>query len=161
MTLSPQRRSELVDALRRGTVPRVGLDSFAVGLDPFAPAIDDELGSVARGGAAFKAIRGDYGAGKTFTTRWIAERAKQAGFAATEVQVSETETPLHRLETVYRRLVERLSTASQPSGALRAIVDGWFYALEEEVLAGGRSPRTTPERSSPAPVSSWTPAWGT
>lgn len=137
MTLSPQRRSELVDALRRGTVPRVGLDSFAVGLDPFAPAIDDELASVARGGAAFKAIRGDYGAGKTFTTRWIAERAKQTGFAATEVQVSETETPLHRLETVYRRLVERLSTASQPSGALPAIVDGWFYALEEEVLAGG------------------------
>ena len=44
-----------------------------------------------------------------------------------EVQISETETPLHRLETVYRRLIERLSTAAVEAGALRSIVDGWFY----------------------------------
>jgi hypothetical protein len=137
VNLSPQRRTELVDALRRGTVPRVGLDAFAVGLERLGPAIDEELASTTRGGAVFKALRGDYGSGKTFTARWVAERAKQAGFAATEVQVSETETPLHRLETVYRRMIERLSSSSQPSGALRAVVDGWFYALEEEVLASG------------------------
>ena len=53
------------------------------------------------------------------------------------MQVSETETPLHRLETVYRRLMERLSTADTPQGAWRNIVDGWFYALEEDVLAEG------------------------
>lgn len=136
-TLSPQRRRELIDALRRGTVPRSGLDVFAVGLARFEAVIDDELGSLAAGGAVFKALRGDYGAGKTFTARWIAERARRMGLATTEVQISERETPLHRLETVYRRLVERLATAAQPSGALRSIVDGWFYALEEEVLAGG------------------------
>ncbi|HEY1064640.1 MAG TPA: BREX system ATP-binding protein BrxD, partial [Pirellulales bacterium] len=69
--------------------------------------------------------------------RWLADRARQAGFATAEVQVSETETPLHRLETVYRRLTERLSTTDVPQGALRNIVDGWFYALEEDVLAEG------------------------
>src|SRR5690606_33725295 len=53
------------------------------------------------------------------------------------VQVSETETPLHRLETVYRRLMERLSTADTPLGAWRNVVDGWFFALEEDVLAEG------------------------
>jgi Fur family transcriptional regulator, ferric uptake regulator len=31
------------------------------------------------------------------------EQALRAGFATAEVQISETETPLHRLETVYRR----------------------------------------------------------
>jgi hypothetical protein len=135
--LSPQRRRELIDALRRGTVPRSGLDVFAVGLARFEAVIDAELGSLAAGGAVFKALRGDYGAGKTFTARWIAERARRMGLATTEVQISERETPLHRLETVYRRLVERLATNAQPAGALRSIVDGWFYALEEEVLAGG------------------------
>ena len=39
--------------------------------------------------------------------------------AAAEIQISETETPLHRLETVYRRLVEQLSTAAYPPSALR------------------------------------------
>ena len=32
-----------------------------------------------------------------------------AGFAVAEVQISEGETPLHRLETVYRRVVENLA----------------------------------------------------
>ncbi len=37
------------------------------------------------------------------------------GFAAAEVQISETQTPLHRLETVYRRITESLRTASLPA----------------------------------------------
>ena len=32
MVISPQRRQEIIDALRRGTVPRTGLDAFAVNL---------------------------------------------------------------------------------------------------------------------------------
>jgi hypothetical protein len=51
------------------------------------------------------------------------------------VQINETETPLHRLETVYRRLVEHLGTADTASGAFRGVIDGWFYALEQDVLA--------------------------
>src|SRR3954447_4114894 len=134
--ISAQRRREIVDALRRGTVPRRSLDVFAVGLERFAPAIDAELGAVAEGGAAFKAVRGEYGSGKTFFGRWLQERAKRMGFATAEVQISEAETPLHRLETVYRRLNERLSTADAPQGALRSIVDAWFYTLEQDVLSG-------------------------
>ncbi|WP_433357458.1 BREX system ATP-binding protein BrxD [Microtetraspora malaysiensis] len=48
-----------------------------------------------------------------------------------------TETPLHKLETVYRRLTERLTTASFQASALRPVVDSWFYALEEDALAAG------------------------
>jgi hypothetical protein len=136
--ISAQRRREIIDALRRGTVPQRGLDVFAVGLGRFEPALDEELRAVAAGGAGFKAIRGEYGSGKTFFARWLQERAKRAGFAAAEVQISETETPLHRLETVYRRAMERLSTADAAQGAFRPVVEGWFYGLEEEVLAEGR-----------------------
>lgn len=148
MSLSPRRREEIIDALRRGTVPRSSLDAFAVGLDAFEGALDDELGKVAAGGSVFKAVRGEYGCGKTFFARWLADRARKLGFASSEVQVSETETPLHRLETVYRRLMERLSTADTPQGAWRNIVDGWFFALEEDILAEG----TVPDDDQPALV---------
>jgi hypothetical protein len=135
--ISPTRREEIVDALRRGTVPRNSLDAFAVGLDRFEPALDEELQKVLSGGSHFKAVRGEYGCGKTFFSRWLADRARKLGFATSEVQISETETPLHRLETVYRRLTERLATADTSEGALRNILDGWFYTLEEDVLAEG------------------------
>ena len=135
--LSPERCREIIDALRRGTVPQRSLDAFAVGLERFEAALDEELGVVQRGGAVFKAVRGEYGSGKTFFARWLQERAKRLGFATSEVQISEGETPLHRLETVYRRLVERLSTSDLAGGALRSVVDGWFFALEQDVLAEG------------------------
>ena len=132
--VSQRRRSEIIDALRRGTVPRTGLDQLAVGLHRFEAAVEEELGKVAAGGAAFKAIRGEYGAGKTFVARWLVERAKRRGMAAAEVQISETETPLHRLETVYRRLAENLATAEYQPSAFRSVLDAWLFTLEEDAL---------------------------
>ena len=136
--IGPQRRATILDALRRGTVPKEGLGAFAVGMERFAGAMDADLAAVASGRGGFKAVRGEYGAGKTFFARWLQERARTAGFATAEVQVSETETPLHRWEAVYRRLTERLTTADTTDGALRPSVDAWFYTLEEDVLAGGQ-----------------------
>ncbi len=135
--LSARKRSEVLDALRRGTVPQDGLDALAVGLDGFSEAMDQEVAKVAGGGSGFKAVRGEYGCGKTFFSRWLQERARSRNLATTEVQISETETPLHRLETVYRRMTERLATASSQSGAFRGVLDSWFYALEEDVLSTG------------------------
>lgn len=130
--LSPRRRRTIVDALRRGTVPEAGLDVLAVGLNRFEAALEDELDTVVGGGAVFKAVRGEYGTGKTFFVRHLAERALARGMAAAEVQVSETETPLHRLETVYRRITETLRTASIPPSAFQAVLDSWLFTLEDD-----------------------------
>ena len=43
MSLSPQRRLEIIDALRRGTVPRISLDASAFGQYRFELALDEEL----------------------------------------------------------------------------------------------------------------------
>src|SRR5205809_982610 len=104
------RKREIVAALRRGTVPRRGIDLFAVGLQRFEKAIDEELAQASLGQGVFKAVRGDYGTGKTFFSRWVQQRAQQAGFATADIQISESETPLHRMETIYRRAVENLRT---------------------------------------------------
>ena len=155
MPVSPQRRVEILDSLRRGTVPRTSLDAFAVGLERFEGSLDEELHRVAAGGSVFKAVRGEYGCGKTFFARWLADRARKLGFATSEVQVSETETPLHRLETVYRRVMERLSTADTAAAALRNIVNGWFFTLEEDVLAEGGLDPADESRLTEEPTSSW------
>ncbi len=135
--ISAARRNDIVGALRRGTVPNAGLDALAVGIDSFAATLDEELTTVSSGRGGFKAVRGEYGTGKTFFGRWLQERARAKGFATSEVQINETETPLHRLETIYRRLVERLGTADSSTGAFRGVIDGWFFALEQDVLADG------------------------
>ncbi|MBZ2195403.1 BREX system ATP-binding protein BrxD [Occultella gossypii] len=137
MNVSPRRRRDIIDAVRRGTVPQRGLDLMAVRLDRFEVTVDEELESVAGGGAQMKAIRGEYGSGKTFFARWLTERAKDRGFATAEIQISETETPLHRLETVYRRIVESLTTAEAAPSALREVVDGWFHILRTDVIESG------------------------
>src|SRR3977135_1269989 len=99
MTISRERREQIIAALRRGTVPDSSLDVLAVGLEPFEEALDAELAAVERGAGAFKAVRGEYGSGKTFFARWLQEGARATGgFATSEVQVSEAETPLHRWE---------------------------------------------------------------
>ncbi len=133
--VSPRRRREVIDALRRGTVPSHGLDLLAVGLDRFGSALSTELDTVAGGGSVFKAVRGEYGAGKTFFTRHLAEEALRRGFATAEVQISETETPLHKLETVYRRVTESLRTASVAPSAFRSVLDSWLFTLESDAMA--------------------------
>ncbi len=146
-SVSAVRRRTVIDALRRGAVPDSGLDLLATGLDRFEDALDAELTAVASSEASvFKAVRGEYGSGKTFFTRWLGERAKRLGYAVSEIQISETETPLHRLETVYRRLTERLATSSFRPSALRPVIDAWFYALEEDALADGAGEEELPEQ---------------
>jgi len=132
--VSSRRRRDVVGALRRGTVPESGLDLLAVGLERFDTALGEELDAVVGGGAVFKAVRGEYGAGKTFFTRYLCERALRRGFAAAEVQISETQTPLHRLETVYRRVTESLRTASIPPSAFRSVLDSWLFTVESDAL---------------------------
>jgi hypothetical protein len=139
MTPDPSQllRTEVIEALRRGTVPRRGLEQIAVGTDRFRTVLTEELQRVAAGGAVFKALRGDYGCGKSFTARWFEAVALEAGFAVAEVQISENDTPLHRLETVYRRAMEGLRTKEWEQGAFRNLLQSWLVALEDEVIARG------------------------
>lgn len=131
---NPIKQREIIDAVRRGTVPRRGLEVFAVGLERFEKAIDQELDQVAAGAGGFKAVRGEYGTGKTFFSRWLEHRARQRGFATALVQISETDTPLHRMETIYRRALESLQTREWSQAAFRQLIDKWFFELEEQAL---------------------------
>ncbi|WP_434047602.1 MULTISPECIES: BREX system ATP-binding protein BrxD [Sorangium] len=143
---SKARRKDILHTLRTGTVPEKGLEYLAVGLDRFEKAIVEELRECTAGRSRFKAVRGDYGAGKTFFSRYFAARALALDMAVTEVQVSEVDTPLYRLETVYRRALEHLRTKERDRGAFRQLIEKWFFDLEEEVLAGEAELSSAPAR---------------
>jgi len=123
----------IVNALRSGLVPNVGLDHFATGLDGLVAAVNEDLDFVGSGKGLSKWIRGEYGTGKTFAARYLCSKARGRKFASSEVQISINDTPLHHLETVYRRLIERLETAADGPNAFQAIVEGWLYQVGDEV----------------------------
>ncbi len=145
-TISPLRRGEIIEALRIGAVPPRGQELFAVGMERFESAIDEELESVAAGRGRFKAVRGEYGTGKTFFSRWLEHRAREQGFATTLVQISETETPLYKMQTIYRRAIESLETREWGDGAFASLIDRWLYSLEDEVISEGRGTPDRPEQ---------------
>jgi hypothetical protein len=124
----------IINALRSGLVPAQGLEHFATGLDPLLAAVNEELDFVATGKGVAKWIRGEYGTGKTFAARYLCAKARQRRFATSEVQISINDTPLHHLETVYRRLIERLETAADGPNAFQAVVEGWLYQVGDEVM---------------------------
>ncbi len=125
---SPRLRRDVIAALRKGVVPETGLALIATGMERFARILDEELDDVAAGRGVFKVVRGEWGEGKTFFARWLEARAVERGFAASEVTISETETPLYKQEVVYRRALERLATPGTPRAAFRTVVDGWLFA---------------------------------
>jgi hypothetical protein len=131
--LSQPAARDIVNALRRGTVPQTGLEFLAVGLDRELRAIAAQLKHVSTGRGDFKFARGDYGAGKTFLSALTLEEALQQGFAVSYVVVS-TDTPLYKLEAIYHRIVSNLRTRGQQQGALKGLIDRWLYQVEEKVI---------------------------
>ena len=128
-------RWTLLNALRNGTVPDLGLEEIAVGLDPQVQAIEEGLKFAARGRSGYKFLRGDYGAGKTFLSSLVASRAAEMGFLYSKVVISAADTPLYKLLSVYRRICEGLSRNTRsPGGQFRSVIDRWLYTLEEKVM---------------------------
>ena len=151
--VSPRRR-EIVDALRRGTVPPSRVSHLlAVGLDRLAPALDDELHAVAGGGSQFKAVRGEYGGGKTFFARCLAERSQAPrlrGLEGPDLRDRDPAAPSWRRST--DGCVEPLPTAACPQ---RASARGrtpccasmeWAYALFE-TMSYRSTARGRPDRA--------------
>ena len=121
------------------------------GLDRFDAALDDDLATVPRGGAAFKAVRGEYGSGKTFFARWLAERAKRRGLRHRRgpdlrdrdpaAPAGDGLPPAHRAAAHRRRSRERACGRSSTPGS-----SPWRRTCSPTA----RSPTTTRRRSAAA-----------
>ena len=134
----------LINSLKGGVVPRVGLPYITVGREAEIAALLRDLEIVADGGASFRFVVGKYGSGKSFLLQTIRNHAMGSNFVVADADLS----PERRLQgtkgqglATYRELISNLSTKTRPEGgALTLILDRWISNIQAEVVAGGTSP---------------------
>ena len=134
----------LINSLKGGVVPRVGLPYITVGREAEIGALLRDLDIVAEGGASFRFVVGRYGSGKSFLLQTIRNHAMGKNFVVADADLS----PERRLQgskgqglATYRELVRNLSTRTRPEGgALTLVLDRWISGVQASVAADGISP---------------------
>ena len=133
----PKRISQTVlNSLKGGVVPRIGLPYIAVGRKSEIEALLHDVDIIAEGGASFRFIVGRYGSGKSFLLQTIRNYVMDRGFVVADADLS-PERRLHGTNgqglATYRELIGNLSTKTKPEGgALTLVLDRWISNLQAE-----------------------------
>lgn len=135
----PRIANILINALKSGVVPRVGLEYVTVGRAQEIEAILHDIGMIEQGSASFRFIVGKYGSGKSFLLQTIRNYAAARGFAVVDADLSPERrfagTKGQGLAT-YKELIQNLSTKSKPDGgALPLILERWITGIQASVKA--------------------------
>ena len=135
----PKRISQTVlNSLKGGVVPRIGLPYIAVGRKNEIEALLHDVDIIAEGGASFRFIVGRYGSGKSFLIQTIRNYVMDRGFIVADADLS----PERRLQgtkgqglATYRELIGNLSTKTRPEGgALTLVLDRWISVVQSEAV---------------------------
>lgn len=139
--MNPPKRiaSVIINALKGGVVPRIGLPYITVGRENEINALLHDVGIIADGGASFRFIVGKYGSGKSFLLQTIRNYAMDKNFVVADADLS----PERRLQgtkgqglATYKELIRNLSTKTRPEGgALTLILDRWISGVQSAVAA--------------------------
>ncbi|MDR1687608.1 MAG: ATP-binding protein [Clostridiales bacterium] len=137
----------IINALKGGVVPRVGLEYVTVGRTQEINAILRDIAIIEDGGATFRFVVGKYGSGKSFLLQTIRNYAAEKGFAVADADLSPERrfagTKGQGLAT-YKELIRNLSTKSKPDGgALPLVLEKWISGVLTSVR--GEYPEGHPE----------------
>lgn len=133
----PKRISQTVlNSLKGGVVPRIGLPYITVGRKNEIEALLHDVEIISEGGASFRFIVGRYGSGKSFLLQTIRNYVMDRGFIVADADLS----PERRLQgtrgqglATYRELIGNLSTKTKPEGgALTLVLDRWISSVQSE-----------------------------
>ncbi len=128
MNISRPLARKIIETLGSfGTPPTDGIQHFNVGNKSLLDALDEfYLSSYLQdGGAAYKMVVGDYGAGKSHFLYCLRDIAWQRNFAVVKVDLSPTETPYNDQKLVYQAVAnniiwhEAAEGVSDESGLMR------------------------------------------
>lgn len=135
----PKRISQtILNSLKGGVVPRIGLPYITVGRKNEIEALLHDVDIIAEGGASFRFIVGRYGSGKSFLIQTIRNYVMDKGFIVADADLS----PERRLQgtrgqglATYRELIGNLSTKTKPEGgALTLVLDRWISGVQTEAV---------------------------
>ena len=133
----PKRIAQtLMNALKGGVVPRVGLPYITVGRKEEIDALLHDVEIIADGGASFRFIVGKYGSGKSFLLQTIRNYVMAKNFVVVDADLS----PERRLQgtrgqglATYKELIKNMSTKTKPEGgALSLILDRWISSVQQQ-----------------------------
>jgi hypothetical protein len=133
----PKRIANIViNALKGGVVPRVGLEYITVGRAKEINALLNDIDIIADGGATFRFIVGKYGSGKSFLLQTIRNYATARGFVVIDADLSPERrfagTKGQGLAT-YKELIRNMSVKSKPDGgALPLILEKWLSGIQSD-----------------------------
>ncbi len=145
----PRRIAQtLMNSLKGGVVPRVGLPYVTVGRKAEIDALLHDVDIIAGGGASFRFIVGRYGSGKSFLLQTIRNYVMAKNFVVVDADLS----PERRLQgtrgqglATYKELVRNMSTKTKPEGgALSLILDRWISSVQQEAAASAELDVTDP-----------------
>ena len=145
----PRRIAQtLINSLKGGVVPRVGLQYVTVGRTQEIDALLRDVEIITDGGASFRFIMGKYGSGKSFLLQTIRNYVMAKNFVVLDADLS----PERRLQgtrgqglATYKELVRNMSTKTKPEGgALSLILDRWISNVQQEVMAESQLRMTDP-----------------
>ena len=136
----PKRIAQtLINSLKGGVVPRVGLPYITVGRKNEIDALLRDVEIIEDGGASFRFLVGRYGSGKSFLLQTIRNYVMAKNFVVVDADLS----PERRLQgtrgqglATYRELMRNLSTKTRPEGgALPLILDRWINTVQQGTMA--------------------------
>lgn len=139
-TKVPKRIAQaILNSLKGGVVPRVGLPYITVGRKNEIEALLHDVDILAEGGASFRFIIGKYGSGKSFLLQTMRNYVMDRNFVVVDADLS-PERRLHGNQgqglATYRELIKNLSVKTRPEGgALTLVLDRWINTIQTETAA--------------------------
>ena len=147
MKIPKRIASAVINSLKGGVVPRIGLPYITVGRETEIDALLHDVDIIQDGGASFRFIIGRYGSGKSFLLQTIRSHVMDRNFVVADADLS----PERRLQgskgqglATYKELIRNMSTKTRPDGgALTLILDRWISSIQTETASeSGLSPDT-------------------
>ncbi|MFR9542391.1 MAG: ATP-binding protein [Rikenellaceae bacterium] len=141
--IKPKERNTIIQSLKSGVVPRLGLQHIQVGRSEELKSLIKDVETIADGGTAFRFIIGEYGSGKTFFIQLVKSIALEKGLVTINADLS----PNKRLNgrqgqarMLYSELISNSSTRTkQDGGALANILEKFISVAREESERSGKS----------------------
>ena len=122
-----RERDTIIQALRAGVVPRLGLQHIQVGRVREIEELVRDIERIGEGGAAIRFVIGEYGSGKTFFLNLIRLVALEKGMVVLSADMA-PDRRLHatggQARSLYAEMTRNASTRTKPDGgAMASIVE--------------------------------------
>ncbi len=141
-TIKSKERTAILDSLKAGVVPRIGLQHIQVGRSKEITELIRDFNEIKEGASKIRFIIGEFGSGKSFFLTLAMSVSHEYNFISTKIDVT-TEKVLYsrenKAQSLYTEIIKNLSTKIRPDGgALKIIIETWIekkIGINKEVPA--------------------------